>query len=178
MTFEIETANALRELARRIDDVGPGTNGHYEIDLAALSDDRKRSLREEIGLNLSVSEAAIYSISLQDAPPELVHHALTTARDNCVDERCYAQLLPLPHHPTTVLYVGSSRNFQKRLMEHLGFGAKKVYALHLRHWAGQFGKVRIDVRFYPPSTQKAVLHALEAQLAHRLTPLFGPRRPL
>lgn len=175
MTFENEAANALRELARRVEESESGANGHYEVDLATLSDDRKKSLREQIRLNLGVSEAAIYSISLPDAAPQLVHEALAAARDDYVDQRCYCEVPPLPHHPTTVLYVGSSRTFQKRLMEHLGFGAKKVYALHLRHWAGPFGKVRIDVRFYPPSTQKIVLNALEVHLAHKLMPLFGQR---
>ncbi len=173
MTFEIEAANTLRELAGRVEAVEPGINGHYEIDLATVTDDRKKPVREEIARDLSASTAAIYSISLQDASPEAVHQALTTARDDGVDQRCYSQILPLPHHPTTVLYVGSSRNLHQRLMEHLGFGAKKIYALHLRHWAGEFGRVRIDVRFYPSATPKAVLTALEAHLASKLVPLFG-----
>jgi hypothetical protein len=45
----------------------------------------------------------------------------------------------------------------------------------LRHWARDFGKVRIDVRFYERSTDKAVLCALEDHLAAKLIPLFGRR---
>ncbi|MET0241667.1 MAG: hypothetical protein ABW184_17380 [Sphingobium sp.] len=178
MRFETEAAHLLRDLASRVGSVEPGANSHYEVDLATLSDDRKKPLRADIELNLNLSQAAIYSISLHDAAPELVHESMTAARDAGVDQRCYCPILPLPHHPGTVLYVGSSRNLHKCLMEHLGFGAKKVYALHLRHWAGPFGRVRIDVRFYPPSTPKPVLTALEEHLASKLMPLFGLRGSL
>lgn len=177
MSFENEAANALRELANRVDPVEPGVNGCYEIDLTSLTDDRKKPVREELALHLSASDTAIYSISLPDADPTLVHQALTSARDDKVDERCYSRVLRLPHHPATVLYVGSSRDLPQRLMEHLGFGQKKTYSLHLRHWATQFGKVRIDVRFYAASTDKAVLRALEEHLANKLVPLFGRRGP-
>ena len=178
MSFENEAANALRELANRVDPVEPGVNGYYEIDLTSLTDDRKKSVREELALHLSASDTALYSISLPDADPTLVHQALTIARDDQVDQRCYSRILRLPHHPNMVLYVGSSRDLAKRLMEHIGFGPKKTYALHLRHWATQFGKVRINVRFYPASTDKAVLRALEEHLANKLVPLFGRRGPV
>ncbi|WP_336970108.1 GIY-YIG nuclease family protein [Sphingobium aromaticiconvertens] len=178
MSFENEAANALRELANRVDPVEPGLNTFYELDLASLTDDRKKSVREELVLHLSASNTAIYSISLPDADPALVYQALTSARDDKVDERCYSQVLRLPHHPSMALYVGSSRDLAKRLMEHLGFGPKKTYSLHLRHWATQFGKVRINVRFYPASTDKAVLRALEEHLANKLVPLFGRRGPV
>jgi hypothetical protein len=174
-TFEIEAADALQELADRVKQVKPGVNGSFEIDLASLIDDRKKSLRDELALNLDASGTAVYSISLPDADPAAVHRALTAARDEKLDQRCYSRVLPLPHHPTAVLYVESSRDLRKRLMEHLGYGPKKTYSLHLRFWAAEFGKLRIDVRFYAPSTGNPVLGALEDHLAHKLGPLFGRR---
>lgn len=174
-TFEIEAADELQELADQIKRVGAGENGSFEINLASLTDDRKKLLRDELSTNLGASETAIYSISLPDADPAVVHEALTAARDDKLDQRCYSRVLPLPHHPTAVLYVGSSRDLRKRLMEHLGYGAKKTYSLHLRFWAAEFGKLRIDVRFYAPTTEKTVLCALEDHLAAKLVPLFGRR---
>lgn len=173
--FEIEAAEALRELADQTERVKAGINGSFEINLASLTDDRKKLLRDELAINLGASETAIYSISLPDADPAAVHEALTVARDDKLDQRCYSRVLPLPHHPTAFLYVGSSRDLRKRLMEHLGYGAKKTYSLHLRFWAAEFGKLRIDVRFYAPSTEKDVLCALEDHLARKLVPLFGRR---
>lgn len=175
ISFETEAANALHELADHVSGVEVGANAHYEIDLATLTDDRKKSLRDDLALNLGTSKTAIYSISLPDADPATVHEAMTSARDEKLDERCYSRVLPLPHHPSPVLYVGSSRDLWQRLMEHLGYGQKKTYSLHLRHWAAELGKVRVDVRFYAPSTEKAVLGALEDHLAAKLVPLFGRR---
>jgi hypothetical protein len=173
--FEAEAARSLRALADRVDGVEAGLNASYEVDLVSLTDERKKPLREELPASLCGSETAIYSISLPDADPFVVHEALTSARDDKLDQRCYSRVLPLLHHPSAVLYVGSSRDLRKRLTEHLGYGSKKTYSLHLRHWGRDFGKVRIDVRFYERSTDKAVLCALEDHLAAKLTPLFGRR---
>jgi len=175
ISFETEAGNALRDLADRLSRVEAGANAHYEIDLATLVDERKKSLRDDLALNLSASKTALYSISLPDADPVAVHEALTSARDDKLDQRCYSRVLPLPHHPSPVLYVGSSRDLWQRLMEHLGYGPKKTYSLHLRHWATDLGRVRIDVRFYASTTEKTVLCALEDHLAAKLVPLFGRR---
>lgn len=179
-TFEIEAAAVLRGLAHRVEIVEPGVNGSCEIDPKCLTDGGKKPMRETLALNfgalsLGASDTAIYSISLPEADPVQVHQALTAAREDQIDQRCYSQVLKLPANPTTILYVGSSHNLRKRLMEHLGFGQKKIYSLHLRWWALQFGKIRIDVRFYAPSTDKLVLRALEDHLASKLIPLFGRR---
>lgn len=175
IAFEIEAANVLRELAHRVGQAEPGENAVHEIDLSSLSDDGKKTVRAELVSNLGASGTAIYSISLPNADPTLIHQSLMAARDDKIDDRCYSRVLPLPHHPTAVLYVGSSRDLGKRLMEHIGYGARKTYSLHLRHWAKPFGKIRIDARFYDPAIDKAVLCALEDHLASKLSPIFGRR---
>ncbi|OTG78981.1 hypothetical protein B9T33_13530 [Acinetobacter sp. ANC 5054] len=76
------------------------------------------------------------------------------------------------NQPNTILYVGSSRTgVHKRLKQHLGFGPKGTYALHMNEWFQ--GEYQISLRQYPATIAPQVLQLLEDDLAQSLKPAFG-----
>ena len=76
------------------------------------------------------------------------------------------------NRPSQVLYVGSSRsNIRKRLAQHLGFGHKSTYALHLNQWYQ--GQYKITIHQYADTLPADVLQLIEDDLADQLQPAFG-----
>ena len=145
------------------------------IEFPSVSPASKSEVMERLKADARKSDAAIYAISLPDAEPPQIHAALADARNGKFDDRCYSRVLPLLKAATPALYVGSSRSLHKRLLEHLGHGAKKTYSLHMLTWAQELGRVVIDVRFYPSTIENDLLCALEDHWAATLKPLFGKR---
>lgn len=79
---------------------------------------------------------------------------------------------PRLNHPSSTLYVGSSKStLKRRLAEHLGLGSKHTYALHLNHWFN--GPVAITVREY--DVESGILQLIEDDLAYALSPAFGKK---
>lgn len=171
--FEGEAAQAIHEVAARLEKVRP--SDFVTLELPPVSPASKCDVTERLEADVRNADAAIYAISLPDAEPGRIHAALAEARNGKVDDRCYSRVLPLLEAATPTLYVGSSRSLQKRLLEHLGHGAKKTYSLHMMTWAQELGRVVIDVRFYPATIENDLLCALEDHWAATLKPLFGKR---
>lgn len=96
--------------------------------------------------------------------------AYAAAKDNDGD-RAWARL---NDHVGDSFYVGSSQSIAKRVAEHLGYGARQTYALHLRHWARDLG-LTLDLvcAQYPDDTPLPVLQALEDALWQARRPMFG-----
>lgn len=171
--FEAHAATAMEAVASQLREVSPH-RPECSVLLPFADQDRTRVLAD-LGASLAGTQTAIYAISLPEADPATIHRALSKARDDKVDGRSYSRVLPLGEAPSNVLYVGSSRTLRKRLMEHLGFGPKKTFSLHLRQWGHGLGPVRIDVRAYPADLPNGLLCALEDYMADQLRPLFGKR---
>ena len=171
--FEWEAAEAIHAIAARLENVNP--NALVTLELPPVSPASKSEVTERLKADGRNSDAAIYAISLPEAEPSRIHAALADARNGKVDDRCYSRVLPLLEAATPTLYVGSSRSLQKRLLEHLGHGAKKTFSLHMMAWAQELGRVVIDVRFYPATIENDLLCALEDHWAATLKPLFGKR---
>lgn len=123
--FESEAAQAIHAIAARLENVNP--TALMTLELPPVSPAAKAHVAKRLKAGPSNADAAIYAIRLPDAEPGQIHAALAEARDGKVDDRCYSRVLPLLEAATPTLYVGSSRSLQKRLLEHLGHGAKKTY---------------------------------------------------
>lgn len=84
------------------------------------------------------------------------------------------------------LYVGSSANIEKRLNEHLGFGSKSTYALHLNKWNTHLKQIHIevlsinlsDVTKNNKAIHRFVLENVEQGYWDYYNPLFGKRSGL
>jgi len=86
--------------------------------------------------------------------------------------RAYARL----NNISKVLYVGSSSSLGRRFREHLGYGARGTYALHLSHWARSlFINISLVAARYPAEVDPEVLGLMEDQLWDTLEPMFGRR---
>lgn len=74
---------------------------------------------------------------------------------------------------SNVLYVGSIKeNIHKRIKEHIGFGSKATYAMHLKHWAPK----ELKLNFYYIKIENPDLsYDIEAALAEYLNLLIGKR---
>lgn len=72
------------------------------------------------------------------------------------------------------LYIGTSKNINKRLQEHLGInGSNKTYALHLSKWVSE---LTIDVEVYEFANNKDEdVQLFEDLLWEEYKPLFGRR---
>lgn len=171
--FEAHAATAMEAVAGQLRAVSPHRPASSV--LLPFADQDRTSVSTALEASLVDIQTAIYAISLPEADPATIHRSLSKARNDKVDGRSYSRVLPLGEAPTNVLYVGSSRTLRKRLMEHLGFGQKKTFSLHLRQWGCGLGPARIDVRAYPADLPNALLCALEDHMADQLRPLFGKR---
>lgn len=79
---------------------------------------------------------------------------------------------PKANQPNEVMYVGSTTTgMMKRLKQHLGYGPKQTYALHLNQW--YHGKYLIKVLEYEVAIE--VLQLIEDSIAFTLNPAFGKR---
>ena len=98
--------------------------------------------------------------------------AFSDAKTHERDGRAYARL----NDVNKVLYVGSSSSLGRRFREHLGYGARGTYALHLSHWARHlFIRITLVVARYPVGMDPEVLGLMEDQLWDTLRPMFGRR---
>ncbi len=78
--------------------------------------------------------------------------------------------------PSRCFYVGSSRNLHQRLKDHLGYGAKSTFGLHLACWASHFPlELEFKCAKYQGGRDSRVYQALEDTLWDELSPMFGRR---
>ena len=68
------------------------------------------------------------------------------------------------------LYVGSSADINSRLKGHLGFGAKKTYALHFKEWASD---IKLTIEIFVFDNKKEDVQLFEDLLWIQSNPLFG-----
>ncbi len=101
---------------------------------------------------------------------EVVYKKISSAKGNKKDERAYPRI----NKVSRFLYVGSSKSITQRFKEHLGYGYKGTYAMHLAHW---YKNLDSEIIFYcmafPSSTEGDVVQALEDGLWESLKPLLG-----
>ncbi len=76
---------------------------------------------------------------------------------------------------SSILYVGSSRSLETRIMQHLGHKNKTVYSMQLKHWlkVDSIKSLRINVWKFSDQTNQTVLQAIEDFLWDRLQPMLG-----
>jgi hypothetical protein len=110
-------------------------------------------------------------IADENAGLNAVHQAFADAKTHERDGRAYARL---NEKSSKYFYVGSSSALGRRFREHLGYGARGTYALHLAYW-GQ--KLELDLTLvaarYGPNVSANLVGVLEDNLWDRLKPMFG-----
>ncbi|MEQ9519596.1 MAG: GIY-YIG nuclease family protein [Parvibaculum sp.] len=74
------------------------------------------------------------------------------------------------------LYVGSSKNIQNRLRQHLGEAPKSTYALNMQRWCPEFSDgVTVKVQFCLPDVSSECRQDIEDFLWETMQPIFGKK---
>ncbi len=168
------TQERLRALADAVAGVVPRDVRSWRIDVASLPEDPGRLPALAEARAWAGRRPVIYYLDCSAASCDLagIRAALQTARDSRPGERAY----PRVNAPGPCFYVGSSRAIAGRLKDHLGYGPRGTYALHLVHWARPLG-LALDLvcAAYAQDTPAEVLQALEDMLWELRRPMFGRR---
>jgi hypothetical protein len=109
--------------------------------------------------------------SIDSAQLQIVHRAYAEAKNHELDGRAFARL---NEPPSQTFYVGSSASLGRRFREHLGYGARGTYALHLAQWARTLNlEMQLSAASYPAAVDENMIGVLEDELWERLKPMFG-----
>lgn len=167
-----ETQTALAEIMRRVIDVFPRETRSWMIDTAQLPErGGDCTYLKEVTAWAGDGKCFLYYIDGSEDPVEIA--AVETAFSAARKEPTNGRALPRHNGGSACWYVGSSQAIAKRFREHLGYGARQTYALHLRHWTPPGVRVKFVCARYPRETPWAVLHALEDTLWETRRPMFG-----
>ena len=93
------------------------------------------------------------------------------------DDRKKIKLCKLNNQPklVNVLYVGQSKTLITRFWQHMGYGHKGTYSMHLKHWLKGFDKP-LNFSYYEfPEYSNDTIQALEDGLWDILMPMFGKK---
>jgi len=168
------TAQArLARLSSAVSGVVPKETRTWKIKTRQLSQsDPKPKIIREVKDWLESGCLYLYTFQIADKRVDTseLTNAYAEARSAKIGERAYAR----PNSASLCLYVGSSEKIHQRLKEHLGFGAKGTYALHLVYWASPFDiEINFECAKYPKGTSKKAIQTLEDTLWAELLPMFG-----
>jgi hypothetical protein len=172
--LQTRAAAALFDLAKAVENAPDPVRIVLTRSFASLDLFDQKVERAELTEKLGEKCTAIYIIKLSPTADWLAtRDALNRKKAEKFDERAYSRIHEA--HPSDYMYVGSSRDCVKRLIEHFGYGAKRTYSLHMASWATALaGDFEIEVLKYI-DIEQTVLCAIEDQLSKELTPLFGRR---
>lgn len=165
----------LRSLADAVEAAPPAIQTTYRVEFSKLATINKTALKSELQAALGINKTAIYTVKIDSRDQcHVARNLMINAREAKIGDRKYSRVLR-PFEESEYLYVGSSRDVTKRIVEHFGFGPKATYSLHLASWAGSLpGEVEIGITMYE-DIDREVLCALEDHLARELKPMFGRR---
>lgn len=172
--------NELQALAKqRLNEISQQLTGVSPINTGTLSFTVAQALNSSEQLLKSVEKIAkkelpyIYTLSASgEIDADQIRLAFSTAKAKKRNNRAYARLNT---EASPCFYVGSSYDFLKRFREHIGYGAKTTYALHLSHWAQDFPDLELIWHYaqYQEGTSQDLLQALEDTLWEKKMPMFG-----
>ena len=124
---------SLRQLADAVGGIVPSSTNAWTIRTSDLREGSEEPpIVSEVKRWEGTDLAFLYYFRLtNDVNLTTVERAYSDAKAREKNERAYARLIKA----SRCFYVGGSQAISQRLKEHLGFGAKKTYALQLAHWA-------------------------------------------
>jgi hypothetical protein len=172
-TLPVKAQTRLAQISESVSDVVPKETKSWIIQTYFLVEDgQKPAIINEVKEWFEKNCLYLYTfqITSKNVAPPAVFSVYSDAKKSKKGARAYARL----NKESEWLYVGSSKIIYQRLKEHLGFGSKQTYALHLMHWARSLDlEIKFECAKYPPGTSKIALQALEDTLWEELLPMFG-----
>lgn len=166
-----QTQSALASISAAVEGMVPIEVRSWQINMSTLPTEPGRpTLIQDISAWAGKSKCFLYYLECLSTNLDLsmVERTFTDAKTR--RERAYPRL----NAPGKCFYVGGSQSIARRISEHLGYGAKKTYALQLIHWARPLS---LELEFvcakYPENTPTEVMQALEDTLWETKAPMFG-----
>jgi hypothetical protein len=145
----------------------------WVIDVSSLPSEKKElQLIREVSEWAGKSKACLYYFECcsQNIDLTKIKRAFVDSKARETSDRAYPRL----NISSKCFYVGSSQSVAKRLTEHLGYGAKKTYALQFIHWARPLSlHLEFVCAKYPDATPTTVIQTLEDTLWETKVPMFG-----
>lgn len=113
----------------------------------------------------------VYYFSLsEDANLNTIYQRFSEAKKGKVGSRAYPRI----NSESRYLYVGSSREFIKRVREHLGYGYKGTYAMQLAYWTqGLNLNIQLFCMRFKTSINQEVVQAFEDAIWDFVKPMLG-----
>lgn len=169
-----QTQTALARLSAEVKDIVPAEVHSWSVAVAELpAEAQDAPLLAAVSAWAGKSKNCLYFIecpSSSDVDLSAIASAFSLAKAHETRDRAYARLNGL----CNCLYVGSSQSVAKRLAEHLGYGARKTYALQLLHWARPLAlTLEFVCAKYSNHTPFHVVQAFEDTLWQLRQPMFG-----
>jgi hypothetical protein len=168
------TRLALSELSNQVGTIPSPELMQLRFNTGAfVPDNEPKPLTSEVDQWVKKECRFIYVLMANSAPEHLarIHDLYSDAKTRERGDRAYARL---NSQPSTYIYVGSSASIGRRFREHLGYGARRTYALHLAFWAHDLPMdLELSAARYPPTASEALVGVLEDQLWDSLKPMFG-----
>lgn len=175
-TFEglpSQTQITLASISAAVSGVLPNEIRSWNINVSSLPVELgELPLIQEASKWAGKSKACLYYFECLSPQINLaeVEQTFAVAKAHETNDRAYPRL----NGQGTCFYVGSSQSVAKRLSEHLGYRARRTYALQLIHWARP---LNLELKFvcakYPDETPTSVIQALEDTLWESKAPMFG-----
>lgn len=166
------TRTGLQALADSVTDVHPDDVKTFKFRTGTLlpGAELPEFVKELDGWASGFQHIYVFRTSASTSQAKSMHAAFEAAKKGKRGARAYARL----SDASAVLYVGGSKSLKTRVVQHLGYGTKSVYALQLAYWAAPANvEVELLVARYSPKIHDDVLGALEDALWTQLRPMFG-----
>ena len=168
-----QAQSALANLSTAVAGVVPIDVRTWQIDVSILPLEKDGlQLIQEVSEWAGKSKACLYYFECCSPSIDLakVERVFADAKAHETNDRAYPRL----NTSGKCFYVGSSQSVAKRLTEHLGYGAKKTYALQFIHWSRPLSlHLEFVCAKYPETTPSAVVQTLEDTLWETKAPMFG-----
>jgi hypothetical protein len=168
-----QTQSILANLSSAVAGVVPIDVRTWQIDVSTLPIKKDGlQLIQELSEWAGKSKACLYYFDCCSPSIDLakVERVFANAKAHETNDRAYPQL----NASGMCFYVGSSQSVAKRLTDHLGYGAKKTYALQFIHWSRPLSlHLEFVCAKYQESTPSAIVQTLENTLWEAKAPMFG-----
>jgi hypothetical protein len=166
--------NNLEELSQQIRMIQLLDKKIITFDIQNIASENIKIIDEIKKWEKSNGEKYIYIFELSsEINSEQVHRNFKSAKDNNFKERAYARI---NGNLSKILYVGSTTKskFHSRVKQHLGFGTKRTFALHIDFWRENLkGKINLICLKFDKTTNDKLIQTIEDSYWSKNLPMFG-----
>lgn len=164
-----DIASNLRTLAADVQRTSLDAPWQLSIPFSAIRESDRGQL-QEIEDRSTRGARYIYAFRVAEEDSAALHAAFVAAKQARTGGRAYCRV----NGTSPLLYVGSSANLYSRMKDHLGFGNKSTYAMHLSHWLpARDGDISLQIWQFSETTPSAVIQAIEDGLWALGQPMLG-----